>query len=244
MLALVCTSSPRQSISHRRSRRYAIEHVKSSYQSRILTILQTITMSGTASESQPMVTGGTTTMVVSDSLPPSVGSSPSLSSIYSSSSSIEPSSPPELFLIAFQGPSVLPAAAPALARRQASTQYYIGPDGQAIRNCQDSTLFSLNVAGQLFGNGLLYSTSSGVRSQRFASVPGIGNISTVWEDSYGVLQWRSKAFLNLVAPMCLQAGLVFIYFLADLPIDCVPISPRRVPRKHNCWILGLKMSHV
>lgn len=193
--------------------------------------LQTHTAISTKSGSLPEPTTGTPTDMVTESLSAAVSSSPSLSSPLASSSSVEPPLQSQSFLIAFRGPPLLNQGAPALAGRQATEDYYINHDGLVILDCRESALFTLDSAGQLFGDNSLMTTQPGLKFQRFMPPVSGGNISTAWEDLYGVLQWRNEEFLNLVAPMCVQNGSVLIFFLIDPPIDCFPISPRKLDRE-------------
>ena len=193
--------------------------------------LQTHATTGTKSVSLLEPTTGTSTDSVTGSLSAGVGPSPTLSSLLASSSSVKPPLQSQSFLIAFGGPPLLNQGAPALAGRQAKEEYYINHDGLVILDCRESALFTLDSAGQLFGDNSLITTQPGLTFQRFMPPVSGGNISTAWEDLYGVLQWRNEEFLNLVAPMCVQNGSVLIFFLIDPPIDCFPISPRKIDRE-------------
>ena len=200
---------------------------------------QTDTAIGTKSGSSPQLTA---TDVLTGDLSATVGSSSSLSSPAVTSSSLEPPPQYQYFLITFSGPPLLNQGAPALAGRQAVEQYYIKHTGLATLDCRDSAVFSLDPEGQLFGDQNLITTQPGVKFQLFIPPVPNGNISRAWEDLYGVLQWRNPEFLNRVAPMCVQNGLVFLYFLIDPPIDCFPISPRRIPREYLPDENGLEKS--
>ena len=101
-------------------------------------------------------------------------------------------------------------------------------------NCLASTIYHLNSDGQLSAaNGEIYSTTEGVVSEPFIPSAVVGNISTTWQLSGGVLSFNNDAFLNGSASLCMDpiSENIEIYFLAVPPSSCIPIFLTTEPCK-------------
>lgn len=148
----------------------------------------------------------------------------SIRSVVSGTASPLPAVSGRSFLIAFQGPASPPLDAAGIARRQNDAPYYITLAGEVANCCLDSAKFTLTTEGELYADGTnVYSTSTDVTSSRFVPITPPGNIPASWVEVSDTLQWRNNLFLNALAPLCAEEGIIYVFFLEDMPDGCFPI---------------------
>ena len=142
----------------------------------------------------------------------------------STSLTSSPSATPREFLITLQ--AAIHGPDDRQLPRQEATSQYISPAGKATTNCLNSSIYTINNAGQLsVDDGKVYSTSHGIKSAVFAPSDHIGDISSDWQLLSNSVQWKNENFSNDTASICLDSisHTLMAYFLVPPPESCTSV---------------------